>query len=46
LSQIEPTRAMRKVGSNEYREHANYRPTDAVKQLKTDKKQWICGQGK
>jgi len=46
LSQIEPTRPMRKVGSDEYREHADYRRADAIKQLKSDKKQWICGQGK
>ena len=37
---------MRKVGSDEYREHADYRRADALKQLKSDKKQWICGQGK
>jgi hypothetical protein len=29
---------MRKVGSDEYRE--------PIKQLKADKKQWVCGQGK
>jgi len=46
LSQIESTRPMRKVGSDEYREHADYRRTDAIKQLKADKKQWVCGQGK
>jgi hypothetical protein len=46
LSQIEPTRAMRKVGSDQYREHADYRPAYAIKQLKADKKQWICGQSK
>src|SRR5262249_23835499 len=37
---------MRKVGSDEYREHADYRRADAIKQLKADKKQWICGPGK
>jgi len=37
---------MRKVGSDEYREHADYRPADAIQQLKANKKQWICGQGK
>jgi hypothetical protein len=37
---------VRKVGSDEYREHADYRPAEAIKQLKADKKQWICGQGK
>jgi hypothetical protein len=37
---------MRKVGRDEYREHADYRPAEAIKQLKADKKQWICGQGK
>jgi hypothetical protein len=37
---------MRNVGSDEYREHADYRRADAIKQLKSDKKQWIRGQGK
>src|SRR5262245_6228350 len=37
---------MRKVGSDEYREHADYRRADAIKQLKSDKNQWICGPGK
>src|SRR5262245_57115933 len=37
---------MREVGSDEYREHADYRRADAIKQLKADKKQWICGPGK
>src|SRR5262249_36782673 len=37
---------MRKVGSDEYREHADYRRADAIKQLKSDKTQWICGPGK
>jgi hypothetical protein len=36
---------MRKVGCDEYREHADYRPADAIKQLKADKQHWICGQG-
>jgi hypothetical protein len=46
LSQIEPTAAMGNVGSDKYREHADYRPADAIKQLKADKKQGIRGQGK
>jgi hypothetical protein len=33
---------MRKVGGDEYREHADYRRADAIKQLKADKNQWIC----
>jgi len=37
---------MRKVSGYKYREHADYRPADAIKKLKADKKQWICGQGK
>ena len=37
---------MRKVGSDEYREHADYRRADAIKQLKADKKQWIFEKGK
>jgi hypothetical protein len=46
LSQIEPTGATRYVGSDKYREHTDYRPADAIKQLKAGKEQRICGQGK
>src|SRR5262249_59076643 len=46
LSQIEPTAAVRNVGSDQCREHADYRSADPIKQLKADKKQWICDQGK
>ena len=46
MSQIESTGGVRNVGSDEYREHADYRRADAIKQLKSDKKQWISDQGK
>ena len=36
---------MREVGGDEYREHADYRPADAIKQLKADKEQWISALG-
>jgi hypothetical protein len=46
LSQIEPTAAVRNVGSDQCCEHADYRSADAIKQLKADKKQWIFEKGK
>ena len=36
MSQIEPTGATRYVGSDKYREHTDYRPADAIKQLKAE----------
>ena len=46
LSQIEATAAVRNVGSDQCCEHADDRSADAIKQLKADKKQWICEKGK
>ena len=46
LSQIEPTAAVRNVGSDQCCEHTDYRSADAIKQLKADKKQWIFEKGK